>query len=96
MSKNISNEKLDKEIKEWLESFSKEEWIEKLDEEKHLYELRKWLELKEDNTGIFRFKYERFTIEDQGKFVWSKYKCLKKDEFSSSDLNVFKWIPEAA
>jgi len=28
---------LDKEIKEWLESFSKEEWIKKLDEEKKIF-----------------------------------------------------------
>jgi len=31
------NKNLDEEIKEWLESFSKEEWIKKLDEEKKIF-----------------------------------------------------------
>lgn len=102
MSKNISNRKLDKEIRKYLESFSKEEWIKKLDEVKYSYELRKWLESKESDTVIFGFKYEGSEIEDPGKFVWTKdkYKSLEKDKFSGSDLNVFeeifKEIPEAA
>ncbi len=71
MSKNISNGELDKEIKKWLESFSKEEWLEKLDEEKYLYELSKWLELKESNTGIFSFEYVGLTRKDKRKFSWT-------------------------
>jgi len=35
MTQNKIN--LDEEIKEWLESFSKEEWIKKLDEEKKIF-----------------------------------------------------------
>ncbi|GAI20577.1 unnamed protein product [marine sediment metagenome] len=102
MSKNISNKELDKEIKKWLESFSREEWLEKLDRQKYLYEFRKWLEFKESNTGIFSFEYEGLKIKDKGKFVWTKdkYMSLKKDKFSGSDLNIFKEIfkeiPEAA
>lgn len=71
MSKNISNEKFDKELKKWLESFSREEWLEKLNEEKYLHGLRKWLELKEDNIGILDFEYVELTREDNRKFSWT-------------------------
>lgn len=96
MSKNISNEKFDKELKKWLESFSREEWLEKLNEEKYLHELRKWIESKENSVGDFSFKYGGLE-EDQGNFVWTKE---EKDKFLGSKLNVFeeifKEIPEAA
>jgi len=41
---------LDKEIKEWLESFSKEEWIKKLDEEKKIV-LKNLKESEKSNNG---------------------------------------------
>ena len=51
MSKNISNKELDEGIKKFLESFSKEEWLKKLEEEKHLYESNK---VKNEKTRIFK------------------------------------------
>lgn len=98
MSKENNENGKDKEIKKWLESFSREEWIKKLDRQKYLYELRKWLELKEDNIKISNFEYEE-SMEDRGKFVWTKdkyNKSLKKDDFSDFDLKVFKLLLEAA
>ena len=41
MKKDISNEEITKEIREWMASFTKDKWRKILEEEKRLYELDK-------------------------------------------------------
>lgn len=80
MKGNISDKEITKEISKWIDSFTKEEWREKLVEEKHLFELKKiktseWL--KEEDIKIFNDfpDIESFAsiIEDQRNFTWTSF-----------------------
>lgn len=80
MKKSISGEELTREIKKWMASFTKEEWREKLEEEKYLYELKnlEWLikdvkdEIKVINK-LFDIEVTVSTNEDEEVFSWASY-----------------------
>lgn len=109
MSKNISNEELNKEIKKWMESFSTEEWLEKLREEKYLYELNKWLSAGEDLNSkeviidVFRSEYTESIIEGKRELeecvrVHSSAESLVKSTGfeGSDDVNISELLPWVA
>jgi len=79
MKKNISSEELTKDISKWIDSFTKEEWLIKLKEEKYLYEVNielkktKWLiDTDSDQSyDLLGIEYENPTIIDKRNFKWT-------------------------
>ena len=89
MKKNISSEEITREIKEWIASFTKDEWRKKLEEEKYLYESNKvknfeWLDNKVSSTIIsdLPIECEATTNKDERRFTWTFSKMLINDKIT--------------
>lgn len=99
MKKDISNEEIIKEAKNWLASLSNDEWCRKLEEENYLNELDEeqkleWLS-NYNNVMYEEFpstKYEAITIKDKRSFAWTlsgMYNKNKRINIPSSYVEFF-------